>query len=40
MTIVYIILGGVLGGGLGWLFDRVTKRNQPEAATDDREPSA
>ena len=25
MTLVYIIIGGVVGGVLGWLFDRVTK---------------
>jgi F0F1-type ATP synthase assembly protein I len=29
MTILFIILGGVVGGGLGWLFDKVTQRKQP-----------
>ena len=31
MLLVYIILGGVVGGGLGWLFDKATKRNQWKA---------
>ncbi|MGD0779348.1 MAG: hypothetical protein ABR954_01010 [Dehalococcoidales bacterium] len=38
MTLVYIIIGGVVGGGLGWLFDRVTRREQPEAAAIDSQP--
>jgi hypothetical protein len=32
MVILFIILGGAAGGGLGWLFDRVTKRKAGEAA--------
>ncbi len=38
MTLLYIILGGAAGGGLGWLFDKVTQRHQP-AATANRETS-
>ena len=37
MTLVYILLGGVVGGGLGRLFDKATRHNQPEAAEEDCE---
>ena len=37
MSLLFIILGGAVGGGLGWLFDKVTRRNQPAAAEEDCE---
>ena len=30
MSLLFIILGGAVGGGLGWLFDKATRRNQPK----------
>ena len=30
MTILYVIIGGAVGGGLGWLFDRATGRGRAE----------
>jgi hypothetical protein len=35
MTLLYIIIGGAVGGGLGWLFDRATKRNEPKVVEED-----
>jgi len=32
MTVVYVILGGAVGGTLGWLFDRLTRRHAKPAA--------
>ena len=29
MSILFVILGGVAGGGLGWLLDKVIQRKQP-----------
>jgi membrane protein YqaA with SNARE-associated domain len=34
MTIVYVILGGVVGGAFGWLFDRLTRRRIKPVAED------
>jgi hypothetical protein len=30
MTLLLTMIGGVAGGGLGWLFSRVTRRNTEE----------
>jgi F0F1-type ATP synthase assembly protein I len=38
MSILFIILGGVVGGGLGWLLDKVLQRKQP-VTTDKCETS-
>lgn len=38
MTLVYIIIGGVVGGGLGWLFDKATAGKPTEVATDNSQP--
>jgi lipoprotein signal peptidase len=34
MTILYVILGGAVGGALGWLFDRLSRRHVTPAAED------
>jgi hypothetical protein len=34
MTIVYVILGGAVGGILGWLFDRLNRHHVTPAAED------
>jgi hypothetical protein len=31
MTILFVLIGGALGGGLGWLFDRITRRGAAES---------
>ena len=35
MSIFFLIIGGAAGGGLGWLFDKVTRSNQPKATGSD-----
>jgi hypothetical protein len=30
MTLLFLLIGGAAGGGLGWLFDRVTRRGKAE----------
>jgi len=32
MTWLYVVLGGAVGGALGWLFDRLTRRHARPAA--------
>jgi hypothetical protein len=34
MSVLYIILGGVVGGGLGWLLDKAIQRKQPVTTQD------
>jgi hypothetical protein len=34
MTIVYVIIGGAVGGVLGWLFDRLSGRHVTPVAED------
>jgi uncharacterized membrane-anchored protein YhcB (DUF1043 family) len=34
MIWLYAILGGVVGGAIGWLFDRLTRRRTVKAAED------
>jgi hypothetical protein len=34
MAMVWVIIGGVVGGSLGWLFDRRT-RHEPQPETED-----
>lgn len=34
MIWLYVILGGVVGGALGWFFDRLTRRRSVAAASD------
>jgi hypothetical protein len=35
MTIVYVILGGAVGGAIGWLFDRLTRCSTEEVAKEN-----
>jgi hypothetical protein len=39
MTLVYIIIGGVGGGLLGWLFDRVNEKKPVEQPYDCSQPN-